>query len=262
MGYISISSIEELLRLWQDCITSFDHQSNASYQVDESELFQQVTVCGNGFTICRKLEKLIQQFFHRDHDMDPDNYTLSQRLNIDSNDEELELQVIEDIAQCAESLEEVHDDGEIEVDEANTQQENYLVDGQLMEDDNGFEPSESSMHYENVPNEETYNGDREIDSISNISAPKVAEGDISFDSIHSKGKIVSTVNNNLRKSRESTRIVKSTIPKPLSKSSTAVNEGDRLVDYYPHFGMIFPVAYKQLGSVRLAQNSFDLFARF
>ncbi len=260
MGYISFSTVEEFIRMWQDCISSFDHQSNASYQIDESELFQQVTVCGNGFTICRKLEKLIQQYFHENHDVDPDNYTLSQRLNIATIDEELEPQVIDDIVQCAESLQVADEDGELVNEEipfdCDRQENRYQDEGHLLEDKNGSELHESSDQTETL-SEEVDGGKcdetTEPQAVKlNTTSGAVEDGEISIENTSTKSKVVSTTNN-LRKSRDSIRNVKSSIPKPLSSNiskATAVANGDRLIDFYPHFGMIFPVAYKQLGSVR------------
>lgn len=293
LGNMVVKNKPEFERLWKECIAAFDHQSNQSYQIDEQELFQSVTVCGNGFTTCRKLEKLLRQVFHLEKNRlcdDDDLVTLSQRLHVSdqsneggSNGDVLEPQVIEDIIKCTESVDNIADEqmraeqilslgNSPTVDDNNDS--NIIttagdVDGFGADNDGGdgnlLRPS--SENKERPSAETNYNEsfitDGVLVSSSRPSTTTSTNDSTDINSLDSKVPLSaksSAVTSSIRKSRDGTlRSSISSIPpnvprasnNPNNKSAVVSKEkGNRLIDYYPHFGMIFPVAYKHFGSAR------------
>jgi hypothetical protein len=268
LGNVSIHSEKEFTKAWRQTIRTFDQLVNNSPEEDQKKLFSTHVICGNGYMVCKKLEDLIKDVFSvasttiASHSRD----YCTNAANDDDDDDDVEELFPMNISskfrtgstrkESFELLQELppphQEEAPIE-EKAITSKENE--DSSTVKED-----SETRKESNSRPSSRS-----EVTTISRIeennnpSLPggretKNANTNKSSGSLASMEQLVRQSEKEQKQQRipPRKRAGGKNEKKPVSlfpgNSSTASNQAIRLIDYYPNFGMIFPVAYNQLGT--------------
>lgn len=84
LGGVYIKDEEHFSQLWRDALQYFDAQVASLGDEESQKFFEQVTVCGNCYAVCRKLENLLKTNFVTKMNMDGDNNSYSYKRKNDS----------------------------------------------------------------------------------------------------------------------------------------------------------------------------------
>jgi hypothetical protein len=280
LGNVSIHSEKEFTKAWLQTIRTFDQLVNNSPEEDQRKLFSTHVICGNGYMVCKKLEDLIKDVFSvasttmASHSRD---YCTSAANDDDDDDvEELFPMNISSKFRTGSTRKESFEF----LPELPSHQEHAPIEEKAITEVNTRnepssiikEDSETRKESNSRPNSRSEGATIPRKEENNPSLP--AERETKNENTKSSGSLAS-MEQLVRQSEKEQR--QQRIPprkraggkneksstKPVSlfpgSGSTASNQTIRLIDYYPNFGMIFPVAYNQLGT-RYAK-SFSLLSK-
>ena len=211
-GSVVIENETIFINQWEQLLSEFDQNAFELSEKDPQLLFENVTVCGNCYAVCKKLENLLKTYLVRKRR----NETITGGEAMCTDLTQI-VQVMQSTVKCYEK----DDQQEILV---NLLSFRAAITPEVHLDDNNDN--------NNDKNHDSDGNDDNDDDGSIVPVYKT----LSNTALHSAVDI-----EDLDKGSDVFNGQSTAVPSTL-KSTT------RLSDYYPHIGMIFPVAYSQIDS--------------
>ena len=248
LGLTDVGDNDSFLSAWIQRVHSFDANASSYDEGEEKLLFTNQSICGNGYMICKKVEDLIKDVFIRLSTTIPPvpqlvvpstdatrSYLISQgsivsRLKTELKEIPFQENIAVELEQNLVETRQNHVSEEVEGDAVNILQSEKLENRERGE--NGMVNFDDQLHG-------NYDSDKVILPTSDL-----------VPSSDNKSKL------GLSKGR---RANKTAVPKVITNAKRSLqplensNNGANLIEFYPNFGMIFPVAYHHIG------NRYDLF---
>lgn len=259
LGKITVSSSEGFKAMWLECIKTFDdlYQDDDDDDSGFSQLFRTVSVCGNGYGICKKIEALLKLVFTLPHEQT----MVSHRLQTDtapssshSNSSRRSSAAYIGAPPDAVSLKYLP-----------STSSSRPVSGNLPRSAGSSRPHSSSFRTSDHSGSTPRNAAHAMPGIATTSmneqeVSRVIEDveDVSIGKAAAEGTEAaptSTIPPNtdvVRVKGRNKGLTMKQVNQSIDKSIDIDNKSQqmRLIDYYPHFSMIFPVTYHTQGSTK------------
>lgn len=249
LGLTDVGDNDSFLSAWIQRVHSFDANASSYDEGEEKLLFTNQSICGNGYMICKKVEDLIKDVFIRLSATIPPvselvvtstdatrSYLISQgsivsRLKTELKEIPFQENTVVELEQNLVEIQQNHVSEEVEGGAADF------------------------LHSENLENQNRERGENEMANLDDQ-----LHGNSDSDKLILPTTLVPCGDNKsklgLIKGR---RANKTTVPKVITNAKRSIQSldnsknGASLIEFYPNFGMIFPVAYHHIG------NRYDLF---
>ncbi len=258
LGKTMVSSSEGFKAMWLECVRTFDELYQDDDEEDDrnglNQLFKTVSVCGNGYGICKKIEALLKHVFTSPHDQ-----TVVSRLQTDATPVSSNSGSRRSSAAYIDAPPDAVSLKYLVSNDEDASKRHRPVSSSLLRSIGNSRP-----HSSRVNNGIISQSIHDITQKSDNSNSELMDEDVVMSTMrndfdqHEKYLKAQSGDENLSKVQPTSTLVKlkSKGREPLLQSVDGVDSisskrsQTKLVDFYPHFSMIFPVTYHSPGSTK------------